>query len=90
MKTFKTLKKKLLKDSEIKKAYDDLGPEYILIASIIEKRLQKGLTQKQLADKIGTKQSAISRLEGGRFNPTFSLLNKIARALGANIHVSLN
>ena len=90
MKDFKTLKKKLLKDSEIKKAYDDLGPEYILIASIIEKRLQRGLTQKQLADKIGTKQSAISRLEGGRFNPTFSLLNKIARALGANIHVSLN
>jgi len=90
MKDFKTLKKKLLKDSEIKKAYDDLDPEYILIASIIEKRLQKGLTQKQLADKIGTKQSAISRLEGGRFNPTFSLLNKIARALGANIHVSLN
>ncbi len=76
MKNFPTLKKKLLKDPEIKKAYDDLGPEYVLIETIIQKRLERGLTQRQLAEKIGTKQSAISRLEGGQFNPTFSLLNR--------------
>jgi len=90
MKNFPTLKKKLLKDPEIKKAYDDLGPEYVLIETIIQKRLERGLTQRQLAEKIGTKQSAISRLEGGQFNPTFSLLNRIAKALGANVHISLN
>jgi len=86
---FKTFKAKVLKDPEAKKAYDDLEPVYTLIESIIEKRLKKGLTQKQLAEKIDTKQSAISRLEGGRFNPTLSLLNKIAKALDANIHVCI-
>ena len=90
MKDFKTFKKELLKDAEIKKIHDDLRPEYALIGSIIEKRLKRGLTQKQLAEKIGTKQSAISRLEGGRFNPTLSFLNKIAKALETNIHVSLS
>jgi len=86
---FETFKAEIFKNPAVKKAYDDLEPEYALIESIIEKRLKKGLTQKQLADKIGTKQSAISRLEGGRFNPTFSFLAKVAKALDANVHICI-
>lgn len=82
--------KSLVKDPEIKQAYKNLAPEFALITNIIKKRLEKGLTQKQLAEKIGTKQSAISRLEGGRYNPTVSFLNKVARALETNIHIPLN
>ena len=87
---FTKFKKEALKDPEIKKEYDALEAEFSLIEQLIAKRLEKGLTQKELAQKIGTKQSAISRLEGGGFHPTFALLNKVAEALGAKVHVSLN
>jgi len=86
---FSDFKKRALKDPEIKKEYDALEAEFSLIEQLIRKRLEKGLTQKELAQKLGTKQSAISRLEGGKFNPTFSLLGKVAKALDTKIEVSL-
>jgi predicted transcriptional regulator len=88
MKTFAQLKSKLLKDKEIAGAYEKLGPEFALIETIIEKRLQKGFTQKELAQKIGTKQSAISRLESGKANPSLLFLQKIAKALHSNLEVT--
>jgi len=88
-KSYKQFKKELLKDKKIKQAYDDLGPEFALIEIIIKKRIEKGLTQKQLAKKIGTKQSAISRFESGTYNPSFSFLQKVANALDARLKVSL-
>jgi predicted transcriptional regulator len=88
MKTFTQLKSKLLKDKEINSVYEKLGPEFALIETIIEKRLQKGLTQKELAQKIGTKQSAISRLESGKANPSLLFLQKIAKALHSNLEVT--
>ena len=90
MKDFKTLKRELLKDKEVKKHYQALDVEFKFAKNLIEKRLAKGLTQAELAKKLGTKQSAISRLESGRFNPTLGLLSKLARALGAKVCVSLN
>jgi len=88
-KSYKQFKKELLKDKKIKQAYDDLGPEFALIEIIIKKRIEKGLTQKQLAKKIGTKQSAISRFESGTYNPSFSFLQKVANALDARLKVLL-
>jgi len=85
---FSDFKKEALKDPQVKKAYDDLEAEYTLIEAVIRKRLEKGLTQKQLAEKVGTKQSAISRLEGGNANPSFSFLEKIAKALNSSLHIS--
>lgn len=78
----------MLKDKEIRKAYDALGPEFELIAMIIEKRIAKGLTQAALARKIGTKQSAIARLESGTYNPSIAFLGKVARALDTHIKIS--
>ena len=69
MKSYKEIKKKLLKDVGVRKAYKELGPEFELAKSIIEMRIKKGLTQAVLAKKIGTKQSAIARLESG-YNPS--------------------
>lgn len=89
MKSYKIFKNHLLKNKEIKKAYDDLGPEFELIQLIIKNRLKAGLTQAELAEKIGTKQSAISRLERGAYNPTVAFLRKVAEALGADLHISL-
>ena len=89
-KNYKQFKKKLLKDQEIKRAYEKLGPEFALIKMIIKKRIEKGLTQKELARKIGTKQSAVSRLESGTYNPTISFLEKVAEALDARLKISLS
>lgn len=88
MKTYKTLKKQLLKDKEIKKAYNEAGPEFELIKTIIEKRIEQGLTQAELAKKMGTKQSAISRLERGAYNPSVAFLRNLAKALNAELYIS--
>ena len=84
-----TLKKQMLKNPEAKRAYDELGPEYALIHKLIDLRLSQGLTQKQLAKKLGTKQSAISRLERGNLNTTLRSFYKIARALDAKVTITV-
>ncbi|MSU75810.1 MAG: XRE family transcriptional regulator [Candidatus Magasanikbacteria bacterium] len=89
MKSFSVLKKKLLKDPAVRKVYKELGPEFELIRMIIQKRMHKGLTQTALARKIGTKQSAIARLESGEYNPTVAFLGKVAKALDTRLSISL-
>ncbi|PIQ04627.1 MAG: transcriptional regulator [Candidatus Nealsonbacteria bacterium CG18_big_fil_WC_8_21_14_2_50_37_10] len=88
-KTYKQLKKELLKEKRIKEAYEKLGYEFAVIEMIIKRRIEKGLSQKELAKKIGTKQSAISRLESGTYNPSLSFLQKVGEALDAKLKISL-
>lgn len=88
-KPFAQLKKELLADPEVKKHYDALEPEYALIRSVIDKRLKKKMSQHELARKIGTGQSAISRLESGESNPSMKFLQKVAYALGARLSITL-
>lgn len=87
--TYKRLKNGLLRDKKIKKAYEELGPEFSIIEMIIRRRVERGLSQKDLARKIGTKQSAISRLESGDYNPSISFLQKVGEALSAKLKISL-
>ena len=84
------LKIKLLKNKEISKAYNNLGLEFTLIELIIKRRIEQGLTQKELARKIDTKQSAVSRLESGSYNPSIAFLQKVADALDARLKISLS
>ena len=81
-------KKEFLKNKEFAKAYKESEAEFELAKMVIAKRIKKNMTQKQLADKIGTKQAAISRLESGDYNPSFLFLHKVARALDAKLKVS--
>ncbi len=81
--------KEALKNPEFKKGYDELELEFSIIEQIIKRRLEKGLTQKQLAEKVGTKQSAIARLESGNSNPSVAFLDKIAKALESKLQISL-
>ena len=89
MKNFNELKKKLLQDKTVKKAYGDLAPQYALIEMIIRKRLKAGLSQETLAQKLGTKQSAIARFESGKTNPTLSFLTNITNALNGKLTISV-
>ena len=90
MKDFKDFKKEVLKDREIRKSYEQLGPEFELVKLLIKERVKRGLRQKDLAERIGTKQSAISRLESGKYNPSLAFLNKVAEALHVKLKVTLS
>lgn len=90
MKKYQQLKKNLLKDKKISQEYNNLGLEFSLIELIIKRRIEHGLTQKELARKINTKQSAVSRLESGNYNPSLAFLQKVADALDARLKISLS
>lgn len=85
---FNEFLKEQLEDPEFKEEYDALEPEYALISAVIEKRIARKMTQKELAKKMGTKQSAISRLESGSANPSFRFLQKVATALDSKLTIS--
>jgi len=89
MKTYTAVKRRWLRDPATKKAYDALASEYALSELIIRRRIERGLTQKELAKKIGTTQSAVSRLESGRYNPTIDFLRILAKALNRELKISL-
>lgn len=89
MTDWKTLKTELLKNKETRKEYERLAPRYAVISQLISARYQAGLSQKELAQRIGTKQSAIARLEAGNTNPTIGFLEKIASVLGTKLTIQL-
>ncbi len=86
---FRELKKELLKDPKVRAGYEALGPEFALIESVIQKRIDKKMTQGALAKKMKTKQSAISRLESGMSNPSIKFLQKVATALGGTLKIAI-
>ena len=87
MKDLQTFKKELMKDEAFKREYDKLTPRYAMISELIAARIKKGLTQKELAQRIGTTQSSIARLEGGNVNPSLDFLEKIANVLESQLIV---
>lgn len=89
MEEWNKVKKELLKDKKILKEYNRLKPKYKLISELIAARARKGMTQKELARKIGTKQSAIARIESGDANPTFDFLEKLTRALDSELIIQI-
>ncbi|MDO8609298.1 MAG: helix-turn-helix transcriptional regulator [bacterium] len=90
MKNWKQLKSELLQNKAVKKEYIKLKPRYEVISKLISIRIEKGITQKELAQKIGTKQSAIARFEAGNINPSIGLLEKMAKVMGYKINISLS
>ena len=89
MEEWNEVKKELLKNKGVYKEYKRLEHKYRLISQLIGARVKKGLTQRQLAEKIGTKQSAIARIESGNANPSFDFLEKITSALGSELIIQI-
>lgn len=83
------VKKELLSDPETKKEYDKLAPRYAVISDLIALRLKKRMSQKDVAERLGTKQSAIARLESGDVNPSLEFLQRIAQALGSKLIIQV-
>lgn len=87
--SFDTVLAKALKDPKFKREYDALEPEFAIIESIIKQRIAKKISQKQLALRMGTQQSALSRLESGTYNPSLKFLKKVAAALDSKLQISI-
>lgn len=76
-------------DPEVIQELENNALEYRLVKEIIKARHELNLTQEQLAKMVGTKQSNISRLESGEYNPTIEFLSKVAHAMGKNLEIRL-
>ena len=68
--------------------YDALEGEFALAAALIRARADAGLTQEQLAERMGTKQEVIARWEGGRVMPSTRTLTRLAKATGTTLQIS--
>ena len=88
LKSFDVVREKWLKDYEVKKNYDAVGPEFQIAGEIIKARTKAQMTQAELAEKIGTKPTAISRIESPNYGRvSISTLNKIAVALNCDLKI---
>ena len=87
MMDFETHKKLLMKNPKFRKAYEESQLEYEIARAVIRARIEKGLTQKQLAEKLNTKQSVISRVESANTTPSLSFLKRLAQALNTSLQV---
>lgn len=83
------LHKKWMKDPEYRREYEKLEPEFQIARQIIAARIKRKMSQKELAEKIGTGQAVISRLEGMNAKPSISLLARVAEALKTQINVTV-
>lgn len=79
-----------MKDPDFKKSWDDLDPEFQVLEAMIKAREKSGITQAELARRMGTKQSVISRLEHGAFSKaTLETIKKIADALDMRLVIKM-
>ncbi len=88
MKTLKEYKKEQMKNPEFVEAYEEIQPEMSVIRAMIDARLSRGMTQKELAEATGIAQGEISKLENGTRNPSIKLLQRLAEGLDMTLSVS--
>ena len=82
------LRKSWMKDPAFVVEFDALEDEFAMAAAFIKARVKSGLTQAQLAERMGAKQSYVARLESGRMLPSVRTLQKFAAATGTKLRVA--
>lgn len=87
----KQFKKRALARADVKKEYDELEEEFAFLDEVLKARIESGLTQAEVAARVGTTQSAIARLESAesKHSPTIATLQKYAKALGHKVEIRL-
>jgi DNA-binding XRE family transcriptional regulator len=83
------LKNRAFENQKVKKEYDLLEMEFALIDALLTMRNKAGLTQDQIAKKLGTQKSNISRLERGSSNPSWKTLQNYAHACGFELFMKI-
>ncbi|WP_342359065.1 helix-turn-helix transcriptional regulator [Terrarubrum flagellatum] len=88
-KTVNELHQEWMKDPAYRREYEALEPEFALISSLIAARARAGLTQEEIAKRMGTTQSVVARLEGGGTLPSTRTLQRYAEATGSRLKITL-
>jgi ribosome-binding protein aMBF1 (putative translation factor) len=86
---FHRLKARLLTNPKVRAEYNALAPEFEISAELVRARVRAGLSQAELAVRMGTSQSAIARLESGQTLPSTKTLLRFAKATGSKVHLRL-
>jgi len=85
------LKARALSNQKVKAAYDEMAPEFSLLQQMLRVRLKAGLSQADVAERMGTKAPAVTRLESslgnGKHSPSLATLQKYANAVGYQLQV---
>ena len=89
MKSLKEVKAQLLANPAVRQAYDAQAPEFELARELIAARTQAGLTQGEVAARMGTTQSVVARIESGRGTPSMRTVQGFAIAVGARAVVRM-
>jgi len=89
--TLSEFRNKALQKEEVRKEYEALKPFFAIKKQLVAARIAKGLTQDEIAKKIGTSKSNISRLESlnNTYMPNLATLMKYAQALGMRLDIGL-
>ena len=82
-------KQELLADEEFRREYEGLDEEFSIAAKLIEARMKANLTQGQVAERMGTTQSVVARLESGHPLPSLRTLKRYASAIGSSLEIRL-
>ena len=83
------LKQRLMKRPEFAAEYEKADAEFAVIEALVRARTKANLTQAELAERLGTTQSAVARLEGGKVSPSVATLRRYAEATGAKLRIDL-
>ena len=87
------LKKRALESKNVKAAYEALETEFSLLRDLLKARQNAGLTQAEIAERMGTKAPAVTRLESslssGKHSPSIATLKKYAQALGCRLEIKV-
>ena len=89
MKTLKDFKRELLADPAARTEYEAQSAEFTMTRELIAARSRAGLTQGEIAQRMGTTQSVIARLEGGKRQPSMRTVQRYAEATGCRAVVRL-
>ena len=89
MKSLKEVKAELLTNPAVRQAYNEQAPEFELARELITARMRAGLTQGEVAARMGTTQSVVARIESGRGTPSMRTVQRFASAVGARAVVRM-
>jgi transcriptional regulator with XRE-family HTH domain len=91
--THDKLKRAALQRRDVRTEYNALSPEFEILRQMLKARRDAGLTQAEVAERMGTKPPAVTRLESslgsGGHSPSLSTLQKYAQAVGCRLEVRL-
>ncbi|MEO5371822.1 MAG: helix-turn-helix domain-containing protein [Magnetococcus sp. DMHC-1] len=83
------LKNEWMKNPDFREEYEKMAPEFTIAKALIGARAQAGLSQAEVAERMGTTQSVVARLEGGKSMPSVKTIFRYAQATGMKPEIRL-